>query len=126
MGVHIRIRFTRDQTSKQCPRCQSADIWRWAKDRSLFRPVALLMGRHLMTCRCCGHKFYVVKKVSDSPLLRFVSIVTAQGLEMIPGRRDSRLRTRPAHGLPMLNLSFDEWERRQAEPKNTSPTARAG
>ena len=102
----------------------------------------MTLGRHLMTCRGCGHKFYVVKKASEGLLFRLVTVLTGRplvvankalpgrNLEVISGYRDSKRRSRPAQELPALKLSFDEWERKHAqqEPRNPAqtPTARLG
>ena len=142
MGLQIRLRFTHDAPTRHCPRCQSTDIWRWARDRSVFRAVAMMLGRHLMTCRGCGHKFYVMKKASEGLLFRLVTalagrplVVASQAssgrnLEVISGHRDSSRRTRPAQELPALKLSFDEWERKHAQQETGKPsqttTARLG
>ena len=142
MGLQIRLRFIHDAPTRHCPRCQSADIWRWARDRSVFRAVAMTLGRHLMTCRGCGHKFYVVKKASEGLLFRLVTVLagrplvvtnkarSGKNLEVISGHRDSPQRTRPAQELPALQLSFDEWERKHAQRETgnpaQTPTARLG
>ena len=131
MALQVKLRVTHEQPSTDCPRCDSSDTWRWARDRSLFRPLAAAFGRQLMTCRGCNHKFYVTTKLADSPLFRILSklsgkpiVVTKPKVRVIAGR--SQRPVRAAVELPALKVSFGEWERRQAEQPDTGPAARLG
>ena len=133
MGFQLRIRFTHELPARHCPRCESADIWRWAKDRSIFRPIAVALGRHLMTCRSCNHKFYVTKRLAESPLVHLLAKLTGQPVIVTKpkvafiGKRASR--PVRAHELPALKVSFAEWERRhaqQAAKASAAPKARSG